>query len=122
MTLKFVIDMNLSVDWIPTLHLQGYHGIHWSAVGNTTATDVEIMAWALQNGHIVFTHDLDFGTLLANTSALGPSVVLLRGQDVRPARIGQMVINALTQTAEELGKGALVVVELKGHRVRVLPL
>ena len=31
------------------------------------------MDWALTNGYAVFTHDLDFGTLLALTHATGPS-------------------------------------------------
>jgi hypothetical protein len=32
------------------------------------------MAWARANGHVVFTHDLDFGTTLALTHAADPSV------------------------------------------------
>jgi hypothetical protein len=35
--------------------------------GNT-----EIMTWANGTGHVVFTHDLGFGALLAATDAQGP--------------------------------------------------
>lgn len=44
-----------------------------------------VMGWARENGHVVFTHDLDFGTLLALTRASGPSVVQVRAHDVLPS-------------------------------------
>lgn len=80
------------------------------------------MAWALANGQVVFTHDLDFGTTLALTHATGPSVLQVRGQNVLPEDIGPMVIAALRQHDAELATGALVVVNEKKSRVRVLPL
>jgi predicted nuclease of predicted toxin-antitoxin system len=80
------------------------------------------MAWALANDRVVFTHDLDFGTMLALTHATGPSVVQVRGQSVLPEDIGAVVIAALLQFDAALATGALVVVDLKKSRVRVLPL
>lgn len=74
MSLQFVVDMNLSPDWVALLSQHGYPAVHWSNVGSPRATDASIMAWALANHHVVFTHDLDFGTLLALTHARGPSV------------------------------------------------
>jgi predicted nuclease of predicted toxin-antitoxin system len=58
--LKIVVDMNLSPDWIPFLVQHGCAAVHWSTVGDPRATDREIMAWAVGNGYIVFTHDLHF--------------------------------------------------------------
>jgi predicted nuclease of predicted toxin-antitoxin system len=75
MSLQLLVDMNLSPEWIPELTRQGWSAIHWSSVGDPSAADSEIMAWALANGHVVFTHDLDFGAMLALTHANGPSVV-----------------------------------------------
>jgi predicted nuclease of predicted toxin-antitoxin system len=80
------------------------------------------MAWALANGYVVFTHDLDFGTMLALTHATGPSVLQVRGQSVLPEDIGPLVIAALRQHDAALAAGALVVVDVKKSRVRVLPL
>jgi predicted nuclease of predicted toxin-antitoxin system len=40
------------------------------------------MKWANDNGYVVFTHDLDFGALLATTHAQGPSVIQIRTQDI----------------------------------------
>jgi predicted nuclease of predicted toxin-antitoxin system len=81
-----------------------------------------IVDWALANGYIIFTHDLDFGAMLALTHATGPSVLQVRGQNVLPEDIGQVVVSALRQHEAALAAGALVVVELKKCRVRVLPL
>ena len=80
------------------------------------------MAWALSNGHVVFTHDLDFGAMLSWTRATGPSVLQLRGQDVLPEDVAPLVISALRQHEAVLAAGALVVVDPKRLRVRVLPI
>jgi predicted nuclease of predicted toxin-antitoxin system len=65
---------------------------------------------------------LDFGTMLALTHATGPSVLQVRGKDVLPEDIGRVVIAALRQHDAALAAGALVVVDVKKSRVRVLPL
>ena len=93
-----------------------------SLVGDPRADDAVIMAWALTNAHVVFTHDLDFGTMLALTHATGPSVPQVRGQNILPEDIGLMVIAALRQHDAALATGSLVVVDPKKSRVRVLPL
>jgi len=71
---------------------------------------------------MAFTHDLDFGTLLALTRETGPSVIQVRTQDVTPSAIGSIVLDALRQCAGDLERGALVVVEESSRRVRMLPL
>jgi predicted nuclease of predicted toxin-antitoxin system len=80
--MKLLVDMNLPPCWTETLRQSGWDAVHWQEIGNLRATDSEIMAWAKQNGYVVFTHDLDFGTLLTLTQAEGPSVVQVRTQDV----------------------------------------
>jgi predicted nuclease of predicted toxin-antitoxin system len=59
--MKFLGDMNLSPLWVPFLASHGFEAIHWSTVGQPWAPDSEILAFAVDNGYIVFTHDLDFG-------------------------------------------------------------
>jgi predicted nuclease of predicted toxin-antitoxin system len=75
MSLSILVDMNLSPDWVPVLCQEGWTAAHWSTIGDPHAEDSVIMSWALANGHVIFTHDLDFGTTLALTRATGPSVV-----------------------------------------------
>ncbi len=121
MSVKLVIDMNLSVEWVAELANHGWSSVHWSMVGDPSAEDSVIMAWALANSYAVFTHDLDFGTTLALTHAKGPSVLQVRSQSVLPEDIGPDVIAALRQHDAALAAGALVVVEPRRSRVRVLP-
>jgi predicted nuclease of predicted toxin-antitoxin system len=122
MSLRIVVDMNLSVEWLPLLEQAGWTTVHWSAIGDPRADDATIMAWASAHKHVVFTHDLDFGTALALTHAGEPSVIQIRAQRVLPEHIGQVVLAALKQYELELSAGALVVVETSKSRVRVLPL
>ena len=122
MSVPLVVDMNLSVEWIAELASHGWSAVHWATVGDPRAEDAVIMAWALAKGYVVFTHDLDFGTMLALTHATGPSVLQVRGQNVLPEDIGPILIAALRQHDAALAAGALVVVDLKKSRVRVLPL
>jgi predicted nuclease of predicted toxin-antitoxin system len=122
MSLNILVDMNLSPDWVPVLACSGWPAVHWSNVGDPRATDRVIMDWALANHHIVFTHDLDFGTILALTHATGPSVLQVRGQDVLPAHMEKVVVAALQQHESDLAAGAIVVVDEFRRRVRVLPI
>ena len=70
------------------------------------------MSYAQSHGYIVFTNDLDFGTLLAIAKSHLPSVVQVRNQDLLPVAIGDVVISALRQVEEQLELGALVTIDL----------
>ena len=122
MNIKILIDMNLSPDWVDELSKFGWASVHWSTIGDPRAMDHDIMEWARSNGFVVFTHDLDFGTMLALTHAVGPSVIQIRGQNVIPNHMSSILIAALAQHADDLEAGALVVVDESKSRVRVLPI
>ena len=122
MNFSILVDMNLAPDWIPALVAAGHNAVHWSAVGDIHALDSELMDWARTNDHIILTHDLDFGTLLAQTRASRPSVVTIRAQDPTATAIGNQVLAAIQQHATELTAGALVMVDMNRSRVRVLPI
>lgn len=122
MSFSIAVDMNLSPDWVAPLTAAGHRAVHWSAVGGPHALDTELAQWARDNGHLLLTHDLDFGTILAHTSASKPSVVIVRNQDPSPAAVGTYVLTALQQYAAELLGGALVIVDVQRSRVRILPI
>ena len=122
MSIQILIDMNLSPDWIDELSKHGWASKHWSAIGDPSAPDREIMDWARSNAHVVFTHDLDFGTMLALTHASGPSVIQIRGENVLPDHMVPTVVAALKQHEPHLAAGALVVVDESKSRVRILPI
>jgi predicted nuclease of predicted toxin-antitoxin system len=122
MTIRIVIDMNLSPLWVDWFTARGWDAVHWSTVGDPRAPDATLMNWARDQGYTVFTHDLDFGAALALTGANGPSVVQVRAQDVLPDHMGRIVQAALTAYDEQLALGALLVVDETNSRVRLLPL
>lgn len=122
MNVKILIDMSLSPDWCQVLGSAHCAAVHWSTVGDPRAADREIMDWAVAHGYVVFTHDLDFGTVLALTHNKGPSVLQVRAQNVLPDHLGALVIAAIRQHASDLESGALVVVDEAKHRVRILPI
>jgi len=122
MSLRIVVDMNLSPQWIEMLEQAGWTAVHWSSVGDPRADDATIMSWAASHDHVVFTHDLDFGTALALTQAGKPSVIQIRAQHVLPKHIGPILLSALKRYEQELSTGALLVVEPTKSRVRILPL
>lgn len=122
MTLRLLIDMNLSPDWVDVLREAGFEAEHWFRVGAANAPDNELFAWASQNGYFVFTHDLDFGALLAATQAVSPSVFQIRTDDVSPNALAVRTISLLQRFAPQLAAGALIVVDEKRERIRILPL
>ena len=119
--MKILLDMNLSPAWVPLLEQAGYIAVHWRDVGPITAPDIEIMKWARDNKHIVFTHDLDFGAILFATNAKAPSVIQLRCEDIRPNIMGDLVVNCLKKVENELEKGALITINPRKNRIRLLP-
>jgi predicted nuclease of predicted toxin-antitoxin system len=120
--MKLLIDMNLSPTWCHFLTNAGYEVVHWSSIGDAKATDRFITSWAKDNGYTVFTHDLDFGTILAVTNAEGPSVIQVREHNVLPETMGDLVITALIQFEDYLGKGALITIDKSSLRARILPM
>lgn len=120
--MKILIDMNLSPDWVEVFEKYNIEAVHSSNVGDPREKDSVIMEWARFNQYVIFTHDLDFGSLLAATVAETPSVIQIRTQDILPTSIENLIISALQQFEEELNNGALVTVDKAQSRVRILPI
>jgi predicted nuclease of predicted toxin-antitoxin system len=77
---------------------------------------------ARQFGYVIFTHDLDFGSLLALTKASSPSVIQVRTQNILPIALAKRLIGVIQQYSELLDEGALMVIDETRERVRILPL
>ncbi len=120
--MKILIDMNLSPVWVEFFAARAIESVHWSVAGDPKALDAHIMAFAREKRFVVFTHDLDFGNILAVTHARGPSVIQARVEDPIPATIGEAVVAALIENAAHLEGGALLTIEPDRLRVRILPI
>jgi len=95
--------------------------VHWSTVGAATASDAEIMAYAMNHDYVVLTHDLDFGAILAVTQGTKPSVVRVRSANMSPEVIGAPLVAALRQMTAELEAGALLTLDPARARLTLLP-
>ena len=120
--MKILIDMNLSPEWVGVLEAAGWQAMHWSSIGKASAPDEEIFEHAKKYEFVIFTHDLDFGSILAATNASYPSVIQVRVQDVTPQYLSSLVILALNQFKDQLYAGALITIDEKKSRARILPL
>jgi predicted nuclease of predicted toxin-antitoxin system len=121
-TLRVVVDRNLSPRLAASLGETGWAAEHWSEVGDRRATDEAILTWARANGAVVVTHDLDFGAILAATGLDSPSVVKFRTQNVLAEALLDRLRDVLRQHETVLERGALVTVDRRSNRLRVLPL
>ena len=63
------------------------------------------MDWAVKHEYIVFTHDLDFGTMLALSHSTDPSILQVRAEDVLPDHLESIVIAALKHHHADLASG-----------------
>jgi len=120
--MKILIDVNFPPVWVDVFSRHRIDAVHWTSIGDPRAKDSEIMEWARRNEYVVFTHDLDFGALLAMTRAAGPSVIQVRTQDVFPSASETLVIAALEKCESALDQGAIVSIDERSSRVRILPI
>lgn len=120
--MRLLVDVCLSTEWIPFLAERGVDAVHWSSVGPRSADDEVIFAHAAAHGYVIFTHDLDFGTLLALTAASCPSVIQARVDDTSSGAIGDAVVDLLWQCEGPLSEGAIVTLMPDRTRVRILPI
>ncbi len=114
--------MSLSPIWAEYLQAAGIEAQHWSSLGDARASDREIVAYARESDYVVFTHDLDFGNILAVTRARGPSVIQVRTQDPVPETVGHLVLAAIHEHRALLERGALITIEPDNLRARILPI
>jgi predicted nuclease of predicted toxin-antitoxin system len=120
--MKILVDMNLSPAWVPVLEEEGHTASHWSSIGSLNTPDREILSWAKANEYVLFTHDLDFGAILAATEAEGPSVIQIRAQDISPDHAKVLLLTTVKRFSRNLLEGALISVDEEKSRVRLLPL
>ena len=117
-----LLDMNLSPKLVSMLARLQVDAKHWYMVGCPTATDTEIMAYAKENNCIVVTYDLDFTALLCAAQTQRPSVIQIRKQGIDIDILADLLATAVHQWGDELHNGAILTLDAKKLRVRLLPL
>lgn len=120
--MKILIDMNLTPLWVNFFLDNNINAVHWTQIGEITAPDREIFDYAAKHGYLIFTNDLDFGTILASSHTKVPSVIQIRTQDLMPSSAGKTMLSLLSQFEHKLIEGALITLDKQKMRVRILPL
>lgn len=86
------------------------------------APDASVMSRAADERRVLVSLDTDFGEILANSTAHGPSVILFRRHSRRAAELAELLLGNLEPILADLKDGALVVIEERRLRIRSLPL
>lgn len=120
--MKLLLDQGLPRSTVSQLSKIGIEAVHVGGIGMAAAADAEILAFAKQHSRVVVTLDADFHTLLARSGAAVPSVIRVRIEGLRAARLARLLKDVLEICEEDLGKGAMISVTENAVRVRRLPL
>jgi predicted nuclease of predicted toxin-antitoxin system len=120
--MRFLADAGISPRTVEFLRRNGHDAIHVRELGLQRASDREIVDRALADSRILLTFDLDFGEILALGVLNGPSTVIFRLSDERADAVNQRLDVVVSEQANTLASGALVLVEDTRYRVRRLPI
>lgn len=120
--MKILLDMNVTFIWLKFFKDNDYFVRHWSQLGEKTAPDIELMEYARTNNFLVFTHDLDFGELLAKFSFQLPSVVQIRGEVILPSTHGNLLLDVLSNNENLIQNGVLITIKNNKVRIKNLPI
>jgi predicted nuclease of predicted toxin-antitoxin system len=88
----------------------------------STATDAEILAYALARNATVVTLDADFHAILAVTGASRPSVIRIRMQSLGAKEISDHILVVCNRFEKELTAGAMVTVKPRKTTCHRLPI
>lgn len=120
--MKFLADMGVSPLTVKKLQEERYDAIHLSEQGLMRMSDSQIMAKAKEESRIVLTFDLDFADLLAASKDNLPNVIIFRLKTTLPSFVNSRLSIVLSECAEILNNGAIIIVEDYRYRIRNLPL
>lgn len=120
--MRILLDMNIPLIYKTLLEEKGLEILRWRNIGAPTAADTEIMAYARDQNLIVLTCDLDFSAILSATREIKPSIVQIRASIRHANKVADLITAAVSQYADELKKGAVLSIDEKKARLRLLPL
>jgi predicted nuclease of predicted toxin-antitoxin system len=120
--MKFLADMGISMSTVQALRDAGHDAVHLREQGLQRLADPEILDKARQEGRVVLTFDLDFGELLAAGLHESPSVVIFRLRNATPPSVPPKLLDVVEKESNDLGQGAVVIVQDGRYRLRRLPI
>jgi predicted nuclease of predicted toxin-antitoxin system len=119
---RVVLDQGLAPEAAALLRSSGWDAVHVSEVGLEKADDPDIVDFARRRGAVCITLDSDFHTHLADTEAVGPSVIRLRVEGMRALQQARFIEAVWTACGDAIETGIAVSADEKSVRFRRLPL
>ena len=120
--MRLLVDESLSARVASLLTASGHDAVHIGDLGLLGAPDESVMAAAERESRVLLAADTDFGELLALGGRHLPSVILLRRGSHLPEAQAATVLANLTEVADALADGAIVVISDSSVRFRLLPI
>ena len=120
--MRFLADAGISPNTVDFLRRSGHEAVHVRELGMQRAPDRLLVEMAQAEDRILLTFDLDFGEILALGVVARPSVVLFRLSDERADSVNRRLEGVLSEQAEALASGVLILVEDARYRIRRLPI
>ena len=117
--MKLLLDQDVYVFTERFLRSLGHDVVTASQLGQSRATDTDLLLTAAAQDRIFVTRDRDFGNLVF-VSRLGNGVVYLRMTPSNKDDIHAELQHVLTTYSRDALSHAFVVVEVKRHRFRSL--
>jgi predicted nuclease of predicted toxin-antitoxin system len=100
---------------------RGHDAAHARDLGLARTPNEDIFRWAVGQGRIVLTFDLDFGEIAALYPGPRTGVVVFRLHNTRTHHVIDRLAAALARFSPDLQDGAVVLIEESRLRVRRFP-
>ena len=119
--MRFLNDMCMDVRVTTWLNSQGHDATHLRDEGLQRLPNGEIFDKAIAESRVVVTFDLDFGEIVALSKGRKTGVILFRLRHTRTSFVVQRLSEVITDCADALARGAVVIVEETRQRIREFP-
>lgn len=101
---------------------RGIEAVHVADIGQSRASDTEIVNLARAHARVIVTLDADFHRILALSGAASPSVIRIRREGLRRPEVAELLSQVIQQIGAQLERGIMVTVTDRNLRIRQLPL
>jgi len=118
--MRLLLDESISHRIAEALEAAGHDVVHVRDRSLLGASDDRVLALAAQEGRTLVAVDTDFGTLLALSGAIGPSVIVFRRDAHRPEAQAAFLIEHAAELEEPCERGCIVSVTADLMRIRAL--
>ncbi|MBI5406874.1 MAG: DUF5615 family PIN-like protein [Nitrospirae bacterium] len=120
--MRFLADMGISMRIVEWLRSINHDVVHLREQNLQTLPDNEIFDKAITEDRIILTFDLDFGEIIALSKGRQISVILFRLRNTTTSFVLKRLEKVITESAELLKMGHIIIVEEARYRIRKLPI